>query len=288
MTDTGISTAKADLSDAAAGRKRQSQFLRALIIVSITLVSGCSMIEGWLYGPNEPVMPSAGTAPYPPVYQDSYASIPSPDAGVAPVDSAAGTEVFPSMLNDAGQPRSVAGSANNAASYDRLATSLQAQRQNVMDSGVESYAPINYATTNRRFPSGVSDSAPIGQSALPSQTYRAPVQQRLTELPPRTRSSAASSPSLGRAPVTGSGDMIGVQVGAYRILENADRGWTIVVDMYSGMLDNLVPVVVEVDLGVKGTFFRLIATGVQSVASARELCDDLIISGQDWCAVRRM
>ena len=288
MTDTGISTAEADLSDAAAGRRRQSQFLRALIIVSITLVSGCSMIEGWLYGPNEPVMPSAGTAPYPPIYQDSYASIPSPDVGAAPVDSAAGTEVYPSMLNDAGQPRSVVASSNNAASYDRMDTSLQAQRQNVMDSSVESYAPIDYATTNRRFPSGVNDSAPLGQAALPSQTYQAPARQRVAELPPRTRSSAASAPSLGVAPVTGAGDMIGVQVGAYRIQENADRGWTKVVDMYSGMLDNLVPVVVEVDLGAKGTYFRLIATGVQSVASARELCDDLIISGQDWCAVRRM
>lgn len=271
-------------------------------------------------------MPTAGDAPYPPVYEDSYASLPSPEPGVGPVDRGAGTEVFPAMLGGAPAPRSVQvapaqtiAAVEPAQTYGRLDSSLQAQRQNVMANDVESYAAVDYATTNRRFPSGVAASVPAGQPPLRPEisasgpyvnaapTSSAPT---ISALPPRIqvansgydrnrgsgnasmqpspRRPSASARSMGPAPVTGSGDMIGVQVGAYRIQENADRGWSKVMDLYPNMLTSLVPVIVEVDLGAKGTYFRLIATGVDSVTNARALCDDLIIKGQDWCAVRRM
>lgn len=65
-----------------------------------------------------------------------------------------------------------------------------------------------------------------------------------------------------------------VQLGALRSEEAANDQWKKLQKAYPDLLGSLSPNIVKVDLGDKGTFYRLRA-GALSEAAAKKLCEDM-------------
>lgn len=66
-----------------------------------------------------------------------------------------------------------------------------------------------------------------------------------------------------------------VHLASYKSQKNADRGWTQLKRAHAEQLGNLSYTVAQVNLGSKGTFYRLIAGPLPSEAAAASLCRDL-------------
>lgn len=124
---------------------------------------------------------------------------------------------------------------------------------------------------------------PVATPVAPSVPDPAPI---IAVLPPEP----APPPPVPRQARREDPDVqqIGIQIGSFSIEANADNGWPVFAGRYPRLLSKLHPVIVEVDLGEKGTFYRLMAVGAKSVAAAQAICDQLMVIGHDWCAVREL
>ncbi len=72
-----------------------------------------------------------------------------------------------------------------------------------------------------------------------------------------------------------SGPEPGVHLASYRSVKQADAGWKTIQRRHQSLLKGLKHEVRKVNLGKKGTFYRLIAGPVKSKSAQRKLCADL-------------
>ena len=66
-----------------------------------------------------------------------------------------------------------------------------------------------------------------------------------------------------------------MHLASYRTVAHAERGWTQLHHAYGGLLGSLQHEVDKVHLGSKGTYYRLKAGPLKSMAAAKALCAEL-------------
>jgi outer membrane usher protein len=76
-----------------------------------------------------------------------------------------------------------------------------------------------------------------------------------------------------------------IQLAAFRTPRDAEAAWPTIRDRHDDLLTVLQAVVVEVDLGTRGTFYRLQAGPLADIAAARQLCVSLRERGQSCLIV---
>ncbi len=70
-----------------------------------------------------------------------------------------------------------------------------------------------------------------------------------------------------------------VHLASYRHVENAETGWTQLLDKYGDLLGGLGPMINRIEIPDKGTFYRLKAGPVGSLDAAKRLCSGLKARG---------
>jgi len=75
-----------------------------------------------------------------------------------------------------------------------------------------------------------------------------------------------------------------IQLGAYRVREEALAGWTVVERRFGRLLEGLRPTIQRAEL-VEGTFYRLRAGPIGTSAAAKEICRQLLELGADCLVV---
>lgn len=121
--------------------------------------------------------------------------------------------------------------------------------------------------------------APIGPATAPPRalnTASAPAAAPPAPKPVTPAPAPASAPAAA-APV--SGDASVLQIGAYKSQADADRAWATYKTKHASLLAGYAPDVKQVDLGEKGTWFRLRIAGFPSKDVASGLCDRLKADG---------
>ncbi len=111
----------------------------------------------------------------------------------------------------------------------------------------------------------------------------------VTTAPPQPAVAPPSSPpkpQQPRTPVALSGGEWLIQLGAVRSAADADKEWNRIQRTNADLLGTLKLDVLKVDLGTKGTFWRL-RGGPLSEASARQVCTDLKTRNQGCILVRK-
>ena len=119
--------------------------------------------------------------------------------------------------------------------------------------------------------------APIGPATAPPRalnTASAPVTP--APAPKPAAPVAASTPAVA-APVAAGASVL--QIGAYKSQADADRAWSTYKTKHTSLLAGYSPDVKQVDLGEKGTWFRLRIAGFPSKDVASALCDRLKADG---------
>ena len=110
---------------------------------------------------------------------------------------------------------------------------------------------------------------------------RQSVELAMQPAPPPKPVSAAQPPSQVAAAKEAeekkkpSGPRPGVHLASYRSEQQADRGWTQIVGAHKALLEGLDHEVSKVNLGRKGTYFRLKAGPFASADAAKEMCRKL-------------
>jgi len=108
--------------------------------------------------------------------------------------------------------------------------------------------------------------APIGPATAPPRALNtAPV------------AAAAAATPVAAAPVPAGASVL--QIGAYKSQADADRAWATYKAKHASLLAGYSPDVKQVDLGEKGTWFRLRIAGFPSKDVASGLCDRLKADG---------
>ena len=126
-------------------------------------------------------------------------------------------------------------------------------------------APIGPATAPPRALNAAS--APVAASPAPKPVVAAaPIPTT-----PAPTTPVASAPMAAGASV--------LQIGAYKSQADADRAWTTYKTKHASLLAGYAPDVKQVDLGEKGTWFRLRIAGFPSKDVASALCDRLKADG---------
>lgn len=103
--------------------------------------------------------------------------------------------------------------------------------------------------------------------------------------PPEPVAEAPSPPQPVAAAPAPAPSGFQVQLAAYRTAERAHSEWSRVQGAHPDLLGALEPHVVSVDLGTRGTFYRLLAGPLPDRNAANELCEQLEGRRQD-CLVR--
>jgi cell division protein FtsN len=93
--------------------------------------------------------------------------------------------------------------------------------------------------------------------------------------PPRTLSPAVTSPPAHAA----AGGEYLLQIGSYKSEEEANASWASDKKKYGSVLAGYSPNVKQVDLGEKGTWYRLRIASFADKSSANDLCDKLKAAG---------
>jgi hypothetical protein len=127
--------------------------------------------------------------------------------------------------------------------------------------------------------------APIGPATAPPRTLntaRAPVVASPAPKPvaaaaPPAPSVPVASPSVASTPIAAGASVL--QIGAYKSQADADRAWATYKTKHASLLAGYSPDVKQVDLGEKGTWFRLRIAGFPSKDVASALCDRLKADG---------
>lgn len=83
-----------------------------------------------------------------------------------------------------------------------------------------------------------------------------------------------AAPTTARSPFSGplEASSVAVHLASYHNEQDAERGWDILAASYPELLDGYRPAMRYVDLGDRGVFVRLLATPVNSMAAAEDLC----------------
>jgi len=104
-----------------------------------------------------------------------------------------------------------------------------------------------------------------------------PVEKPVVKIePPKKEEAPKAEPSKAAAPATG---VFAVQLGAYRSEAEATEAWNKMHANHSELADKGF-LIVKADLGERGIYYRLRATGLASVADAKALCKSLAAKGQ--------
>lgn len=111
----------------------------------------------------------------------------------------------------------------------------------------------------------IAPEAPKTVKAKPVEATEPP-----RSLTPDTASSAPASVSSGSYVL---------QIGSYKSTDEADAAWSSDKKKYAGVLGGFSPDVKKVDLGEKGTWYRLRIASFADKASANDLCDKLKAAG---------
>lgn len=123
--------------------------------------------------------------------------------------------------------------------------------------------------------------AAIEQAMMPApgaDTAMAPLAQPMGEVQGAEPQGLDSSTQTQRQ----SGPQPGIHLASYRSEQQAERGWAQLKRAHANLLDGLEHTVSQVDLGSKGTFFRLIAGPFDSTDAAQAACAQLK-SRQQFC-----
>lgn len=153
--------------------------------------------------------------------------------------------------------------------------------------------PVAVASTTTSPPSESKSSAPTQAAAVPPPPpppsvadgkaaakitpAAGPAPSDTKGAAPTEMKTAAATPSPEAAPAaakTAASGSYRVQLGALRSEASADDQWRKLQKAHPDLLGSLSPTVVKVDLGDKGTFYRLQA-GALSEAAAKKLCEDM-------------
>lgn len=115
--------------------------------------------------------------------------------------------------------------------------------------------------------------APIGPATAPPRALNTasapPAPKPAAPVPAATPAAAASVPAGASV----------LQIGAYKSQADADRAWSTYKAKHASLLAGYSPDVKQVDLGEKGTWFRLRIAGFPSKDVASALCDRLKADG---------
>jgi len=117
-------------------------------------------------------------------------------------------------------------------------------------------------------PPTVAKPPPVVAKPAPSQVAEAP--------PPAKPAPATVTPPVDTPVATPGGALL--QIGAYKSQGDANAAWTAYKAKHASLVSGLSPDIKQVDLGAKGTWYRLrIVAGSKSQAGA--LCDKLKAEG---------
>jgi tetratricopeptide (TPR) repeat protein len=100
----------------------------------------------------------------------------------------------------------------------------------------------------------------------------APPPRPVSAAPPPAQVAAAKEAEERKKP---SGPRPGVHLASYRSEQQADRGWTQIVGAHKALLEGLDHEISKVNLGRKGTYFRLKAGPLSSAQAAKDMCQKL-------------
>lgn len=120
---------------------------------------------------------------------------------------------------------------------------------------------------------------PIGPATAPPRALNAASAPVAASPAPKPVVAAAPIPTtpVASAPMAAGASVL--QIGAYKSQADADRAWTTYKTKHASLLAGYAPDVKQVDLGEKGTWFRLRIAGFPSKDVASALCDRLKADG---------
>ncbi|MEP6829929.1 MAG: SPOR domain-containing protein [Rhizomicrobium sp.] len=127
--------------------------------------------------------------------------------------------------------------------------------------------------------------APIGPATAPPRTLNTasapvvapPAPKPVAAAAPPAPSIPVASPPVASMPIAAGASVL--QIGAYKSQADADRAWATYKTKHASLLAGYSPDVKQVDLGEKGTWFRLRIAGFPSKDVASALCDRLKADG---------
>jgi len=121
--------------------------------------------------------------------------------------------------------------------------------------------------------------APIGPATAPPRALNAASTPVAAPPAPKPVVAAAPAPTTPVASTPMAAGASVLQIGAYKSQADADRAWTTYKTKHASLLAGYAPDVKQVDLGEKGTWFRLRIAGFPSKDVASALCDRLKADG---------
>ncbi len=92
---------------------------------------------------------------------------------------------------------------------------------------------------------------------------------------PKMEAAPAASLSARAAPIKMGKSSPGIHLASYRTRKNADLGWTRILSAHKNLVGDLEHMVSRVNLGRKGTYYRLKAGPFKSAAEAKAMCRKL-------------
>jgi len=119
--------------------------------------------------------------------------------------------------------------------------------------------------------------APIGPATAPPRALSAANAPVPAAPAPKPAAPATPSTPVAATPVPAGASVL--QIGAYKSQADADRAWSTYKTKHASLLAGYSPDVKQVDLGEKGTWFRLRIAGFPSKDVASALCDRLKADG---------
>lgn len=141
-------------------------------------------------------------------------------------------------------------------------------------------------------PKPAASAAAPKPAAAPPRTVASLIQQNQTAPPPPTMKPAATNgaatgaprtltpaaPAPAAAPPAAAGSYV-LQIGAFKSQAEADAAWSAYRGKHAALLTGYAPDVRQVDLGEKGTWYRLRIAGFNDREVASALCDRLKADG---------
>lgn len=117
--------------------------------------------------------------------------------------------------------------------------------------------------------------APVGPATAPPRALN--TASAAAPLAPKPAAPVPAASPAAAAPVPAGASVL--QIGAYKSQADADRAWSTYKTKHASLLAGYSPDVKQVDLGEKGTWFRLRIAGFPSKDVASALCDRLKADG---------
>ena len=145
-------------------------------------------------------------------------------------------------------------------------------------------APAQAAVKPAAKPQEVAAATPPARSSVPVRTQPKAVEtpsapaQTIADVPPAPAKPAAAAASADMAKAAG------LHLASYKDKENAERGWRQLLSRNEDVLKGLSHTIEPIDLGERGTFFRLVAGPVTDRDMAEKMCGTLKTRGA-YCQI---